>query len=175
MAKQAVKGAKAAAAKRGGIPLAAKVVLFASATPLIAVLFPTCLVLGVGMAPTLVAYILDGSRDRYFALTVGLTNFCGVLPGLADLWMRGHTITDAKGVVLDPLFWLFATAAAGVGWLIQMGMPPIIAAYYTMASEARIKTLMTQQKTLIETWGEEVNPAAAPAQEEPGADRPGDA
>ncbi len=175
MAKQATQKAKRAAAKRGGVPFAAKVVLFASATPLIAVLFPTCLVLAVGMAPTLVAYVLDGARDRYFALTVGLTNFCGVLPGLADLWMNGHTIVDAKAVVLDPLFWLFATAAAGIGWLIQMGMPPIIAAYYAMASEARIKTLMQQQNTLMETWGEEVNDAAEPAADQPAAGTASDA
>ncbi len=170
MAKQATQGTKRAPAKRGGIPLAAKIVLFASATPLIAVLFPTCVVVALGMAPTMIAYVLDGTRDRYFALTVGLTNFCGILPGLSDLWMRGHTIVDAKAVVLDPLFWLFATAAAGVGWLIQMGAPPIIAAYYTMASEARIKTLMNQRKLLIETWGEEVNPNAASVAEEPGSE-----
>ena len=174
MAKQAARRARGQPAKKDGTPLPAKIFLFACAMPPLAVLFPSCIVIGLGMTPTLGLYIFDRVRERSFAVTVGLTNCCGLLPGLGELWMRGHTSANAMIVVLDPLFWLFTTAAAGIGWLIYMGMPPLIAVYYNMASEARIKTLLEQRRTLIETWGEEVDgddtsssSQAAPEEAEP--------
>ena len=156
MAKQATRGASDGPAKKPGLPPAAKICLFASAMPLFAVLFPSALVIAVGLTPTLVLYVLDRARERSFAVTVGLLNGCGLLPGLGDLWMRGHNTGNAQIVILDPLFWLCATAAAGIGWLIYMSMPPMIAVYYNMTSEARIKSLLQRRKMLIETWGDDI-------------------
>ncbi|MCG8354211.1 MAG: hypothetical protein MI920_01445 [Kiloniellales bacterium] len=142
------------------MPLPAKLFLIASSMPLVAVLIPSCIVIGIGMVPTLVGHLF-ARRDRHFALCVGLANGCGVLPGLGDLWTSGHNVAAAWSVALDPQFWLFASSGAAVGWFIYMAMPPIIAVYYTIASDARIRHLMQRRKLLIETWGEEIDSGPA--------------
>lgn len=138
------------------LPVWMKLFLIVTLAPLIAVLFPTFMLVGLGLLPTLAVFLFDKRRNKSFAMTVGLTNICGVLPSLADLWEHGQTMQAANAIAGDPLFWLLPLCAAGVGWLIFMGTPPIIAAYYETATEARIRTLMLKQQSLIETWGEEV-------------------
>lgn len=138
------------------LPVWMKLFLIVSLAPLIAVLFPTFMLVGLGLLPTLAVYLFDKRRNKSFAITVALTNICGVLPSLADLWERGQTMQAANAIAVDPLFWLLPLCAAGVGWLIFMGMPPIIAAYYETSTQARIRTLMLKQQGLVETWGDEV-------------------
>lgn len=138
------------------LPLWMKLFLTVSLAPLIAVLFPTFMLLGLGMLPTVAVYLADRSRNKSFATTVALTNLCGVLPSLAELWDRGQTMQAANALAVGPMFWLLPLGAAGIGWLIFMGMPPLIAGYYQTSAEARIRTLQQKQQRLVETWGEEV-------------------
>lgn len=138
------------------LPLWLRLFLLVSLAPLIAVLFPTFMLVGLGMLPTLVVYLGDKSRNKSFAMTVALTNLCGVLPSLASLWDRGQSMQAATEIAGDPLMWILPLGAAGVGWLIFMSMPPLIAAYYKTASDARIDNLMLKQRGLVEVWGEEV-------------------
>lgn len=149
----------------------AKAVMGVSALPLLGILFPTCMVLGAGMAPTFAAYLFDRSREKYQALAVGMLNFCGCLPAVAELWARGHSLQSALETLGSPMTWLFAFGAAAIGCLIHVGMPPIVAAYYAHASESRLRDLLIKQKELIEVWGEEVQ-AQAKAAAESGEDTP---
>lgn len=143
-------------ASRGGSSIGLKILFGLSAVPLILVLLPSWLVLAVCLIPTLITYLIDRERDKYFTLSVGSLNLCGAIPALVDLWLEGQTFDSAFVVILDPLSWLVAYGAAGVGLLIHLGMPPIIATYYAMASEARIRNLGQRQKLLIDAWGEEI-------------------
>ena len=152
-------------AERAGLPAWAKLLLLIALAPLIAVLLPTCLLLSLGLLPTGVVYLKDRTREKSFTITVGLTNLCGVLPMLGELWSRGQAMQVATDTLLDPLFWMLSFGAAAIGWLIFMGMPPLIAAYYTMASEARIEKVLNKQRLLVETWGEEVMGEAEDGQE----------
>ena len=68
-------------------------------------------------------------------------------------------------MIRDPYGWFIAYSAAGLGWLIYMMMPPFVAAYYKVVTEAHLQVLKHTQRKLIETWGEEIAENPNPAQQ----------
>src|SRR5512134_211283 len=71
----------------------------ASALVMLVVATPgTLLVLFFAMAPTGVAFVVDPSRGKHAALTVGGMNFAAVFPVLSSLWLHGHGVTAAGAV-----------------------------------------------------------------------------
>ena len=149
------------------LPIWAKLLLLIIAAPIIAVLLPTTMLLCLGLIPTAAVYLNDKTREKSFTITVGLLNLCGILPSIGELWSRGQAMQVATETVVDPLFWLLAFGAAAIGWLIFMGMPPLIAAYYTLASDARVNKVLVKQQALVEMWGEEVRGEDAAEESEP--------
>ncbi len=124
--------------------------------PVIAVLMPSIILLGIGMAPTIVAYIVDRTSEKYQSITVGLLNVCGTLPALVRLWSDGQSYSSALQIAGDPFTMLVAYGAAGVGWAIYLAMPVILGHYYTTSTESRLHTLRARQNTLTEAWGDEI-------------------
>ncbi len=124
--------------------------------PVIAVLMPSCIVLAINMAPTIVAYFIDRTREKYLAVTVGLLNMCGTLPAEVELWSRGQTYNAAMDIVSNALFWLMAYGAAALGWVIYLMLPPILERYYGITSQARLQSHRRKHQVLVEAWGEEV-------------------
>jgi hypothetical protein len=124
--------------------------------PVVVVLLPSCIVLIVNMAPTIVAYMVDKSREKYLAITVGLLNFCGTLPALAGLWQEGQSYDAALEISTSPFHWLMAYGAAAIGWVIYLSLPPILGHYYGVTSQARLHNHQRKQQILVESWGEEV-------------------
>ncbi|MGF1609431.1 MAG: hypothetical protein ACFCUQ_08550 [Kiloniellales bacterium] len=141
---------------RAGMNASAKLIIGVLGLPLVGVLFPTCLVLGAGMLPTALAFLFDRGREKYLVLTIAMTNFCGILPAVTELWARGQSLGSAAATLADPLHWVMAYGAATVGWLLHMGMPPIISVYYEQLTRTRVRQLAQQQKRLVDTWGEDV-------------------
>lgn len=133
---------------------AALVLLFA--LPAMVVLLPTTILLFVLGLPTVVAFLVDRTRERYLVATVGLLNLCGSLPAVVALWDRGQSIDAAVRLLTDMLYWLIAFGAAGVGWALFISLPPLVASYYNLVTQRRIQQLRKRQKQLIESWGEEV-------------------
>jgi hypothetical protein len=127
---------------------------------------PSCIVLGIGMAPTVVAYIVDRTPEKYQTITVGLLNVCGTMPGLVKLWSRGQSYDNALSIATDPFSMLVAYGAAGVGWSIYLSLPLFLGHYYTMTSENRLRSLRHRQAELVESWGEEIAGDAPAAKEE---------
>lgn len=145
---------KAARGRRNG---GSKMILTAILLlPVIGVLLPTCVVLAINMAPTAAAYMIDRTREKYLAITVGLLNFCGTLPAEAQLWNHGQSYDVAFGIVTDPYYWLLSYGSAGTGWLIYIVLPLILSNYYAMTTNTRVQSLRRRQQALIEAWGEEV-------------------
>ncbi len=124
--------------------------------PVIAVLLPSCIVLAITMAPTIVAYLADRTREKYLAITVGLLNLCGTLPAETELWTHGQSYAAAFEIASDPFFWLMAYGAAAVGWTVYLMLPPILAHYYAITSNARVQSHRRKQRALIDAWGDEV-------------------
>jgi hypothetical protein len=122
---------------------------------------PSTLVLAIGMAPTLVALVVDRDPEKYAAITVGPVNFCGVLPSLIVLWQSGHEMSGAVRLLADPLNWVVMFGAAAAGWVILFTVPPAVAAFLVHRNEAEIKRLTAHQEDLVEEWGPEVAQSAS--------------
>ncbi len=124
--------------------------------PVVAVLLPSFIVLTINMMPTIVAYVVDKSREKYLAITVGLLNICGTLPALAELWREGQSNDAALDIAGNPFHWLMAYGASGIAWLVYLGLPPILEHYYGITSRARFLNHQRKQDILVEAWGEDV-------------------
>ncbi|MEC4589996.1 MULTISPECIES: hypothetical protein [Nitrospirillum] len=157
----------------GGL-LAAAVLLL----PLGALVMPTSVLTVIGMVPTLVAWIVDRDPDKPAAVTVGGLNLCGVMPFCIQLWQHGHTMDYAAGLLVQPVTWLVMYSAAGVGWLLYFGIPPLVAGWAVARDQAKIRELDEQRQALVEEWGIEVTgqglKAEAPAEGEAASEEPPD-
>ncbi|MBK8906386.1 MAG: hypothetical protein IPM60_00305 [Rhodospirillales bacterium] len=126
------------------------------AIAVIAVWPPTAMVVAIGMLPTFFAAIVDRTAGKLAARCVGLLNACGVLPFVLQLWSNGHTVTAAE-LLLTNVFDLSAMfAAAAVGWLLFLAIPPVVSAVLRVQAEHRAAALRARQRELVEEWGEGV-------------------
>jgi hypothetical protein len=123
---------------------------------------PTVIVIGFGMIPTMVAYFIDHTRQRYSAFCVGGLNSCGVFPIIWDLWSGPNTPGDAMDLLTDPFNLLMVFGAAGFGWLLYMSLPPLVGAVLQVVAEQRVMKCRAIQADLIKEWGEEVALSAQP-------------
>ena len=136
------------------------------------VFFPTIILLTIGMAPSLVAFMTDRRAGKYAARTVAYLNLAGCLPFALRMWVGSHTLDAAFQILSDPMNWFVMYSAAAVGWLIYFCTPPIVAGYMAVTHEVRNKTLDTRQEALIKEWGAEVKgieaapPPIAPSMDE---------
>lgn len=117
---------------------------------------PFVILLGFGMMPTIVAFFLDRTPQRYSAWCVGGINLCGVLPFLLDLWSGPSTPGAAWEILLDVFNLLLVYGSAGFGWMLYIGIPPVVGAVLTVIAERRIQQCRSIQAQLIEEWGKDV-------------------
>ena len=117
---------------------------------------PTVILVFFGMLPTLVAFIVDRTSQKYAVFCVGGLNFSGVFPYLLDLWAGEHTAGSAMEVLTDVFSLLLMYGAAGFGWMIFIAVPPVVGAFLTVMAQRRVSQLRRDQKELIEEWGEDV-------------------
>ncbi len=148
------------AAGRRGMGLGQKLLLLVVLVPFAALFLPTLAVLALGLLPTLGAYVADRTREKHLAVTVGLLNLCGCAQALIDLWSVGQSYVAMSAAIQNVYNWLIAYGAAGCGWLIYLGMPPLVLAYYKVRSETRIQVLRHEQRKLVELWGDEITATA---------------
>jgi hypothetical protein len=121
-----------------------------------ALFLPSLAVLGVCLAPTVIAFLADRSGPKFLTVTVGLPNLCGSIPALVQLWSVEQSFEAVSGVLAGPLGWAMPFGAAGLGLFLYMAMPPMVAVYYSSAAQARERALRRLQTALVETWGEDV-------------------
>jgi len=146
------KGGKAApkANAKGGN----KLLILITAMALVPFSLPTLMVLFCAMLPTLGAALAERSGSRYAWVCVGGMNFSGVAPWLFDLWFGHHTIDYAIHQITGISMLLISYGAAGFGWMIYLAVPPVVATITTMTSQRRSVVLISDQKKLVELWGE---------------------
>lgn len=123
---------------------------------------PTTMLFLVGMAPTIVALLVDRDREKYAAITVGSLNFCGVVPSALTLWFGTHTIDQALSLLGNPFNWLLMYFSAGLGWVLYHAVPPVVAMFLTMKSEREMQALKDRQQELIAEWGDGVTSGDRP-------------
>lgn len=120
---------------------------------------PTALLLVIGFAPTLGARIGDTAPGKYLTKCVFWMNLAGVAPFLFELWGRGNDMATAIAIVTDMFAWLLMYGAAGMGWLLFLGLPGAVAMSRSLNAKRRIYVLRERQKELINEWGEVILPA----------------
>ncbi|MBY6265507.1 hypothetical protein EI613_26825 [Azospirillum sp. 412522] len=124
--------------------------------PAALIVLPTTILFGIGMIPTIVAYVIDRDPDKSAPITVGGLNFCGCMPFAIDLWKHQHTIGAAAKIFADPLAWLVMYSAAAVGWGLYYGIPPMVAGMEITRAEKRVEVLKQKKVALVQEWGPDV-------------------
>jgi hypothetical protein len=124
--------------------------------PLALVFLPTTAVLITGMIPTLVALVIDGSPRRYLTTTVGGLNFLGCFYFLHLLWSMTQNMSSVMVVLGSSYGWLCALTGAGCGWLLFLGMPPVVLSVAATQARIRLFRLNREMERMVEDWGQEV-------------------
>lgn len=125
---------------------------------------PTLMLIAVGMLPTLVALVVDRSRDKLAAITVGPMNVAGLLLPLTTLWFGSNDIALATTILSRPANGALVYGAAAVGWMIYFTVPGLVARGLVARRRQKITDLSVEQKKLVEAWGEDVKGRAVVAQ-----------
>ena len=135
-------------------------VIAMGALGLLLLALPTTMVLAIGMAPTMTAFIGDRTPGRFLTKCVAGMNFAGVIPSLYHLWSTGHDLSTAMKVITDVYAWLLMYGAAAMGWALFMGLPGAVAMFRALNAKRRIYVLTEKQKDLINEWGDCILPAS---------------
>lgn len=127
---------------------------------LAAVLLPVARITLVGMAPTLVAYLMAQliarGDERHGVLCVAICNLAGLAPFAIAAMKAPGGVADALGELGVMLALLAAYVAAALGWLIYRVAPLAYARLLRLRAEHRLARIAAEQDELIAEWGEEV-------------------
>ncbi len=129
--------------------------------------FPTILLLVIGMAPSIVAFIVDNRPRKATARAIGYLNFAGCLPYALKLWTGHNTISGVLTLVGDPSALMIMYSSAAVGWMLNFIMAPIMSAYLAVQHEAKARSINSRQEDLLKEWGSEVKGQFAPQEAQP--------
>jgi len=154
--------AKAKPGRRGpevlGLLVSCGAILF-----LAVVALPVCVLLVVGMIPSIVAYVIDQTPRRTLTLTVGPLNLAGTVPYCMQLWFGVDTMHALGPYLTSVWVWLVMYLAAAIGWLLHLGMPVIVHFLLERSIDRRKGRLVQIQKRLRAEWGDEVDPSTQAA------------
>lgn len=156
MAKKKPAPAKPAAATAKAKPGTNKIVVMLILAALVPFSLPTVIIVSFTMLPTLAAWVSEKGEHKYAWLCVGGFNFAGIVPFLFTLWFGVHTVDEAFDLLTEGDLLLWAYGAAGLGWLVYMGMPPLVSSWLKFTTAHRVAAMRAAQKKLIEEWGADV-------------------
>jgi len=141
--------------QKGGRSAFSGLSVIASAVLLFMVALPTFITLTVGLLPSMAAFMFDRSPGRTMARCVFGLNFSGVAPYILELWqIPAQTVGGATQQIFQPLALSIMYGAAGLGWLLYLAMPPIVANVLNLSAQRRVGELRKAQRALIKTWGD---------------------
>ncbi|MGB4101836.1 MAG: hypothetical protein WBK91_08035 [Alphaproteobacteria bacterium] len=123
---------------------------------ILVVIWPTACLLIPAMLPTLVSLITDRDKEKALALTVGATNFAGILPFILQLWQMGQNLDNAMKLMRDPMTWFVALLGAGVGYVIYMVVPGFVATVMAGTAGGRVARMQHNMEELKRIWGPDV-------------------
>jgi hypothetical protein len=114
---------------------------------------PTALLLGVLLAPVLVAVALDQEPGRPKARSIALFGMAASVAPLRTLWTSGHTLAMATTLLANLDIVGTAWSAAAAGWLLAELMPFAARAVIEALSIARKSRLEAERARLVQAWG----------------------
>jgi hypothetical protein len=119
---------------------------------------PTALLLGVLLAPGLLALMLDRDQGRPRARCIILCAMAASIEPLRILWTMGHSMATATSLLGNLGFVGTAWSAAAGGWLLAEATPVVTRALLEAISIARGARLRTERARLVQAWGLEPAP-----------------
>ena len=152
MAKQPPAKAQATPAPKAFKPALLLVLLL----PVAALMAPIAIVMVAALVPSVVARIVDTHPNRYLTFTVLGLNLVGSLYFVHQVLTLGNDLEVVARVLQDSIGWLAALSGAGCGWLLYLGVPPLIAKAAEAQSAMRLRRVHRDQTQLINEWGEVV-------------------
>lgn len=120
------------------------------------VFLPTTALLFVGMLPTIVAAMVDRTKKKTKAVTVGAMNIAGCTPFLLELWTKGNSFEQSFAIMSKPAVVVTIYSAACIGYMIDWAMSGIVSNVLYQKGLARQQAIIDRQEDLIERWGKEV-------------------
>ena len=114
---------------------------------------PTALLMGVLLAPGLLAVALDRAPGRPIARTLLLWGLSTTVGPLMTLWKAGHTMEAAFSLAFDPATLAWSWAAAGGGWLLTQLLPVLIRLALESAALSRKLRVRGLRARCAEEWG----------------------
>ncbi|KZB54379.1 hypothetical protein [Thalassospira xiamenensis] len=127
----------------------------ASAVLLFMVALPTFITLAVGLLPSMIAFLFDRSQGRTMSRCIFGLNFSGVAPYILEVWQySSQSASVATQHIFQPVALSIMYGSAGLGWLLYLAMPPIVANVLNLSAQRRVSELRKKQRGLIKTWGD---------------------
>jgi hypothetical protein len=117
---------------------------------------PTVILGFFGLLPTIVAWVVDRSSQKYAMFCVLGMNLSGLLPFLMEIWFENHSVDAATRIMTNVFDLMVIYGAAGFGWMLYVALPPVVTTFLTVMSERRVTVLKSNQKTIIDEWGKSV-------------------
>jgi hypothetical protein len=117
---------------------------------------PTALLLGVLLAPALLALVIDRQPGRPKARSIALWSMAASVDPLRSLWVAGHTMAGATALVGNGRVVVAAWIAAAAGWLLAELAPIVVRVALEGFSVSRAARLRTARALLAEDWGIDV-------------------
>lgn len=114
------------------------------------------LIMFIVSIPTLVATLLDKSRNHALPFCVGICNLAAAIPCLFNLLATQFSMISVYSAIHDPLNLLLILSGAGLGWIIYIGVPTITTSYYQSYDKSYLQKLLKRYKILQEHWGEDI-------------------
>ncbi len=133
--------------------------------PIIPFGLPTLLLVAVGLTPTWLALVMDrGDSKKLSTITVGFSNFAGLVPFVAHLWRHGQTFEVCRELLQDPLTWFMIVGGGTFGIFLLYTVPSVVKVIERLRCERRMALIREAQKAVIDVWGNEVTTRHSPSE-----------
>lgn len=110
----------------------------------------------IGLLPSIVAYYVDVTVERYTFKTVLACNLCGMMQFLEQMLIAGPSSATLQAIMGHGINWFVIYGSALMGWLLVQICPTlsqIMVIGFHQSQAARIQNL---QKKIVSEWGKEV-------------------
>jgi hypothetical protein len=122
---------------------------------------PTGLLLGVLLAPGLIAIMVDQRPGKPIARTVLLFGMAATISPLRSLWQLDHSMPVALALLGQPAVLAVSWMAAAFGWLLTELVPLLVGLSVSLRLRDQQTKLQRRRKALEKEWGLPAASAAA--------------
>ncbi len=127
---------------------------------LVIALKSTFVLVMLGTLPTIIAYYADRSEDKFALSCIACCNLSGVLPYVAELSIKGSSLTHLSDYLGSPRVWFVMYGMAAIGYLLVKGCPMLYRNSMRVINSSMVFQLEQKQEALVKEWGEDIKSGA---------------